>query len=142
MHSLSLGIASVNWSLATLGDLLLVEASMEFLKSSRVGSKAFIAQKCANKFGRYLAFPEYEGGVRRGFVVIPKGRGGRGWACFVPELRKVLETFQTSFGNGEIACHSGYPWWVLFLPLKGAPYSTLDAGGVSVGRGSCQEVVY
>lgn len=43
MHSVLLSRASVNWLLATIGDLLLAEASMEFLKSSGLGSKAFIA---------------------------------------------------------------------------------------------------
>jgi hypothetical protein len=43
LHSMSLGRVSVNWLLATMEDLLLVEALKEFLKSSRVGSNALIA---------------------------------------------------------------------------------------------------
>lgn len=37
----------------------------EFLNPSRVGSKAFIAQWRANKFGRYVAVVEYGGGGQR-----------------------------------------------------------------------------
>jgi hypothetical protein len=33
-----------------------------FLNPSRVGSKALISQRCANKFGRYVAVVEYGGG--------------------------------------------------------------------------------
>jgi hypothetical protein len=66
--------------------LLAAVALMEFLKSSRAGSEAFIVQWCVIKFRRYLAIIEYGGGGRRGFVVILGGRGGRGWAGFVLEL--------------------------------------------------------
>lgn len=51
MRFVSVGRVSVNWLLATVEDFLLAEASKEFLRSSKVGSKAFIAQRCANKFG-------------------------------------------------------------------------------------------
>jgi hypothetical protein len=37
----------------------------EFFKSSRVGSKAFIAQWCSNRHGWYLALAEYGGGGQR-----------------------------------------------------------------------------
>lgn len=88
-----------------------------------------------------MAVAEYEGGGQRGFVVILEGRGGRGWVGFVLKLRKVLETFQTSFGYGPIPCHSGVPL-VGTLPLvEGAPYNTFDTGGVCVGRGRCPKVV-
>jgi hypothetical protein len=40
--SVSQGCISVKWLLATMEDLLLVEGSKEFLKSSMVGSKAYI----------------------------------------------------------------------------------------------------
>ena len=36
-------------------------------------------------------------------MVMPKGKGDQGWAGFVFELWKVLETFQISFGNGQLA---------------------------------------
>jgi hypothetical protein len=79
------------------------------LKSSRVGSKAFIAQRLVNKLGRYMAVAEYGGGGWRGFVVISEARGGQGWPGFVLKLWKVLETFQISFGDGYTTCHSEVP---------------------------------
>jgi hypothetical protein len=51
VHFVSVGRVSVNWLLATMEDLLLAEVLKEFLRSSKVGLKAFIAQRCPNKFG-------------------------------------------------------------------------------------------
>lgn len=42
-------------------------------------------------------------------MAILEGGGGRRWAGFVLELQKVLETFQTSFGDGQIARPSREP---------------------------------
>jgi hypothetical protein len=107
-----IGLGSFFFSLSlslSLSLFLLAAVALQFLKSSRGGSKAFIVQWCAIKFRRYLAIIEYGGGGLRGFVVILGGRGGRGWAGFVLELQKVLETFQTSFGDVPKAHHSGEP---------------------------------
>jgi hypothetical protein len=40
-------------------ELLNVEVTMEFLKSSIVSFKAFITQRCVNRFGCYLVDGEY-----------------------------------------------------------------------------------
>jgi hypothetical protein len=122
--------------------LLAAVALMEFLKSSRAGSKAFIVQWCVIKFRRYLAIIEYGGGGWRGFVVVLGGRGGRGWAGFVLELQKVLETFQTSFGDVPKAHHSGEPLGRYSVWPQGEPFCAFDVGGVCAGRGSCQDVLW
>jgi hypothetical protein len=89
----SVGRVIVNWLLDTMEELLLAEALKEFLKSSKVGFKAFIAKWFLNKLGINLGVAEYGGGGRRGIVVLSKGRGGRGWAGFVLKFQKVLEAF-------------------------------------------------
>lgn len=67
------------WPLATVEALLQAEGLKEFVKSSRVGNVAFIAQHWSNKHGRFLAVVEYGGGGRSGFPVLVEGRGGMGW---------------------------------------------------------------
>jgi hypothetical protein len=47
-------------------ELVQGKESTEFIKSSRDGNKAFLAQKCSNGSGSYLAV-EYRGGEQRGF---------------------------------------------------------------------------
>lgn len=75
--SVFLGKVSVIWLLATMEALSQVEGLKEFVKSSKVGNKAFIALHCSNKHGCFLAVAEYGGGGWKGLVVILKGRGGR-----------------------------------------------------------------
>jgi hypothetical protein len=91
-----------------------VEGLKEFVKSSKVGNKAFIALHCSNKHGCFLAVAEYGGGGRKGLVVIPKGRCGRGWRGFALELQKFLESLQSSCSTGIRAnppgvSRGGYP---------------------------------
>lgn len=45
---------------------------------------------------------EYGGGSRRGFVIIPEARGGRGWSGFALEPWRVLEAFQMTYGGGKV----------------------------------------
>lgn len=52
----------VSWLLDTMESLFPAEGAKEFLKFSRVGSKAFIIQYCAIKFGCFLVVMEYGGG--------------------------------------------------------------------------------
>lgn len=54
------------------------EGQEEFVKSSRVVSRAFIAQRCTNRHGRYLALAKYKGGGRRGCIIISEGSEGEG----------------------------------------------------------------
>lgn len=62
------------------------EGLKEFVKSSKVANKAFIAQRCSNSHGCFLALAEYGGGGQKGFIVILKGREGKGWRSCTLEL--------------------------------------------------------
>jgi hypothetical protein len=70
----------------------------DFLDSSKEGNKAFIAQKSSNRAGRFVEIAEYRVGGRRGLIVVPKGRQGRGWKLFAAELGKVVALFSCSPG--------------------------------------------
>jgi hypothetical protein len=83
----------VVWLLATVEALSQAKASREFVKSSKVGNTAFIAQCGSNTHGRFLAVAEYGGSGRKSLVVILEGRGGSSWRGFAVELRKFLGTF-------------------------------------------------
>jgi hypothetical protein len=77
MRSISMGKVIVQWLLAIMEELLKAEAIKEFLKSSIVGSKAYIVQRSANRFGHYLVVKEYGSGGRHDSIVIPEGREGK-----------------------------------------------------------------
>jgi hypothetical protein len=105
MCSTSMGKVTVLWLLAILEELLKAETSKVFLKFTRVGSKAYIVQRCANRFGHYLFVAEYCSCGQRGFIVVPE-RGGKGWSGFVHELRKTTELSQASSDDGQKASPS------------------------------------
>lgn len=89
-----LGKPSVVWLLATVEVVLKGDNLREFYRTLRVGSRAYITQRCVNSHGQYMVLAEYGGGGgRRGFIVAPEGREGRGWSNFVAELRKVVAFF-------------------------------------------------
>jgi hypothetical protein len=65
----------------------------DFVKSSRVGNKVFIAQCCSHNHGRFLSLAKYGSGCRRRFIVILEGRDGKGTRGFALEFRRILELF-------------------------------------------------
>jgi hypothetical protein len=59
---------------------------MEFVRTSKVGSSAFVAQRCSNSYGWFSAVEEYGGVGRRGFIVLSKGQEGKGWRNCVVDV--------------------------------------------------------
>jgi len=49
----------------------------------------------------FLAVAEYNDGGRKGFIIIPEGRGGRSWLGFALELWRFLNNFQKFHGGGK-----------------------------------------
>lgn len=71
--------------------------------------KAFIIQRCANRFGRYLVVGEYGGGGWHGSIVIPEGWEGKGWFSWVMELHKAAVSFGIS-----IVVDKGVDWTLIY----------------------------
>jgi hypothetical protein len=80
--------------------LLGLPEEQEIVKSFREGSKLLIARRGGNKDGHFLEVSSFGLGGRKGFIVIPKGRGGWGWIKFFDELRKVVDFLSGSMGSG------------------------------------------
>jgi hypothetical protein len=57
-----------------------------FVKSFREGSKVTIVRRSGNCSGRFLEVAVYAVGGRRGMIVFPEGRDGRGWGRVSGEL--------------------------------------------------------
>lgn len=53
----------------------------DFVKSYREGSKMTIVRRGQNSSSRFLEVGLYDVGGRKGLVLFPKGRNGRGWSC-------------------------------------------------------------
>jgi hypothetical protein len=82
---------SMVWLVGTMESLLQGYGLMDFVKTSRVGSEAFNAQRCSNTHKHYMALADYRVGRRRAFTIIPERRG---WRSCILELRKALSVIR------------------------------------------------
>lgn len=62
-----------------LGKLLMVPGNQDNASKFKEAFHAFLAQRCSNKFGKYVAIAEYSEGCWRGVVMVPEGKLGSGW---------------------------------------------------------------
>jgi hypothetical protein len=86
------------WLASMLEILLGFLEDQDFIKSFREGSKVLIAWRGGNQAGRFLEAAAFGMGGRKGFSLIPKGRGGWGW-------RKILRRAKN--GHRIPLCHGG-----------------------------------
>ncbi|GLT69620.1 hypothetical protein SLA2020_417570 [Shorea laevis] len=93
----------------------------DFIKSFREGLKVTIIQRGSNMSGRFLEVAVYEVGGRRGLIMVPKGREGRGWSHFAVEMRKVKVYFKSMVGS--------------FVVMQGTPIGDLSSSGRKMGLG-------
>jgi hypothetical protein len=89
-----------NWLVSTLEVLLGIPEEQEFVKSFREGSKVLIARRGGNRAGRFLETTIFGLGGRKGFIIIPEGRGGWGWQKFSSELSKAVNFLFVTMGSG------------------------------------------
>lgn len=71
-----------------------------FIKSFREGLRVLIARRGCNQAGRFLEAASFGMGGRKGFILIPEGRGGWGWIKFSDELRKAIDSLSALVGGG------------------------------------------
>jgi hypothetical protein len=115
-----------------------------FIKTFREGSRVFIARRGCNKAGRFLEAASFGIGGRKGFILIPEGRGGWGWTKFSDEVRKAADSFSASVGEGFGSLHESVENkgkavedWLGLVPFSKGPsfVEVLKAGSVSVVGG-------
>jgi hypothetical protein len=94
-----LGSLSVAWLIAKVEEVIRNPGDEEFVKSFREESKAIILRRGGNKAGRFLEVAVYAEGGRRGLVMFPEGRGGRGWSRVFGELSKAQVFLEALCGS-------------------------------------------
>jgi hypothetical protein len=78
-----------------------IPEDQEFVKSFREGSKILIARRGGNRTRHFLEATVFGLGSRKGFVIIPEGRGGWGWQKFSGELRKTVDFLSATVGSRQ-----------------------------------------
>jgi hypothetical protein len=85
----------IDWLLSMVEEVLQNPDSEDFVKYFREGSKVTIVRRGGNSFGQFLVVTVFNVGGRRGMIVFPEGRDGRGWGRVYGELSKVLDFFKS-----------------------------------------------
>lgn len=67
------------WMVNMSDKLMKAGAGSDFSSKFNESGHGFLAQRCLNKGGRYVAIVEYIGGQKVGAVMVPKGRFAYGW---------------------------------------------------------------
>ncbi|KAB1223298.1 hypothetical protein CJ030_MR2G007847 [Morella rubra] len=77
--TISLGRFGVVWTVNLVSKLLAADAAIPFALKFNKASIAFLAQRCGNKAGHYVAIIEYGEGHHRGTIMVPEGVDESGW---------------------------------------------------------------
>jgi hypothetical protein len=96
-----LGSLCIVWLISKMEWVLRNTGVEEFVDSFREGSKAVIVRRGGNKAGRFLEVAVYAEGGRKGMVLFPEGRAGRGWSRVSGELSKALAFFGSKVGSSS-----------------------------------------
>lgn len=76
--SICFGKYGVVWLANLFGKLVESKESRDLSENFNKLSRTFLAQKCGNKSGRYVALAEFGGRRRQRAVMIPKGKKSEG----------------------------------------------------------------
>lgn len=87
IKKLNLSLGTVRWFFNAL-EVCLKEGK-GFYSAYRDGDRGYIAQRCSNSRGEYMALVEYCGGGRRNCVFIPGDKDRVGWRKLVMELKEA-----------------------------------------------------
>jgi len=120
-----LGLSCTAWLLSRVEEVLGNAGIEDFVKSFREGSKATITRRGENRSGRFLEVAVFDGG-RRGRILFPEGRDGRGWSRVSGELSKMLDFLENMCGpsssgvlpsGGKLGIGSGCPSFAAVVSL-------------------------
>ncbi|KAB1215950.1 putative ADP-ribosylation factor GTPase-activating protein AGD8 [Morella rubra] len=90
MISIFLGRYGAVWIVNLASRLQMVDNKKEVVVKFNEASRGFLAQRCSNKAGRYVAVAEFGGGRRKGVVMILEGKEGAGWKELADVFQEVV----------------------------------------------------
>jgi hypothetical protein len=80
------------WMVNMIDKLRMADRREDFVAKFDESSRAFLAQRCANKRGRFLMIAQYGDRRRKGVVMVPEGANGEGWASISRVFQAVVDS--------------------------------------------------
>ncbi|KAI8002418.1 hypothetical protein LOK49_LG08G00360 [Camellia lanceoleosa] len=88
--SLKIDLGGVHWAVQALQQLGLSFRGGSFFSKYCSSSAVFCLQKYTNDKGVFVEMSKWEGGIKKGNIILPAGYNGRGWFQIAAMLRKVI----------------------------------------------------
>ncbi|KAF5477643.1 hypothetical protein F2P56_004263 [Juglans regia] len=88
IKKMNLSLGTVRWFFNAL-EVCLKKEGKGFYSAYRDGDRGYIAQRCSNSRGEYMALVEYCGGGRRNCVFIPGDKDRVGWRKLAMALKEA-----------------------------------------------------
>jgi hypothetical protein len=99
MRSICVQRDEIIWLVGAVEKAANVDTSEVYWDQSRAGFIRLIAQRRANRHGRFLTIEEFDGRRRNGSVLIPEGWSGQGWHRLISELRLACSSLKVGSGS-------------------------------------------
>lgn len=80
----------VLWLAKVVEDSLWVSSLTGSIQSKREGDRVLLVQLGHNSYGRFLKLIEFGNRAKKGFLAIPEGHKGCGWASFAKFAKDVV----------------------------------------------------
>ncbi|KAB1223886.1 Ribonuclease P protein subunit p29 [Morella rubra] len=96
VNEIHMGKYGAVWMVNMSDKLLVASTAVDFASKFTESRRGFLAQRCCNKGGRYIAVVEYGGRRKLGAVLVPEGKHGHGWQILNRVFLEAVSCFRSA----------------------------------------------
>ncbi|KAB1221118.1 Mediator of RNA polymerase II transcription subunit 25 [Morella rubra] len=96
VNEIHMGKYGAVWMVNMSDKLLVASHAVDFASKFTESRHGFLAQRCCNKGGRYIAVVEYGGRRKLGAVLVPEGKHGHGWQILNRVFLEAVSCFRSA----------------------------------------------
>ncbi|KAB1214179.1 Mitogen-activated protein kinase 16 [Morella rubra] len=96
VNEIHMGKYGAVWMVNMSDKLLVASHAVDFASKFTESRRGFLAQRCCNKGGRYIAVVEYGGRRKLGAVLVPEGKHGHGWQILNRVFLEAVSCFRSA----------------------------------------------
>ncbi|KAB1209586.1 Calcium-transporting ATPase 9, plasma membrane-type, partial [Morella rubra] len=96
VNEIHMGKYGAVWMVNMSDKLMVASTAVDFASKFTESRRGFLAQRCCNKGGRYIAVVEYGGRRKVGAVLVPEGKHGHGWQILNRVFLEAVSCFRSA----------------------------------------------